>query len=279
MKIALIPNIDKDKDLLITKKVIGELKALGIEIYSNIEFISEDIKYIDNDTDIFKICDLIITIGGDGTILHVSKQASIFSKPILGINMGNVGYLADIEVNEINLLGNLKEGNYKCEERMMIFSRVIRNKQEVFNSTSLNDIVISKGTISRMIEFDVRSDNNFIHKYKADGIVFSTPTGSTAYSLSAGGPVVEPALNCILATPVCVHSIQAARSIVFNDNSKIEVKIISSDYSPAFITSDGVENFSLEKNDIIIIIKSMHMSKLIRIKEHSFYSILSRKLK
>ena len=276
MKVAVIPNQNKDSDLTVTRSAVSFLLSLGAEIYSDTP-VNEKAVFADTETCV-KAADIVLTVGGDGTILHTARFSAAGKKPTLGINMGKVGFMADVEPCELDLLAHLFSGDYTTENRMLLSCDVVRGGDTIFSSLALNDVVISKGTVSRMIEFDILSDGNFIHSYHADGVIFATPTGSTAYSLSAGGPIVSPDLNCILATPVCVHSIKAARPVIFNDNAAISVKINTLNDNPAFVTSDGIENFRLEHNDTVYIRKSELTFQLIRIKKESFYTILSKKI-
>lgn len=278
LKIAIIPNTDKDSGLNVSREAAEFLLENGCTVCSCQEGVHPSVQVLSVEESVKK-SDIVITVGGDGTILHTARIAAVHRKPILGINLGRVGFMAEVEPHELYLLKALTEGAFVTEKRMMLSCEVLRDGASVFSTFSLNDAAIAKGSVARMIEFDVFSDDETIHSYRADGIVFASPTGSTAYSLSAGGPVVDPKINCIVATPVCVHSFFAARSVIFSENSSLNIKMNTSEDTPAFLTADGIDNFSLRNGDIVNIRRSEHDLDLIRLKKGSFYSVLSKKIK
>jgi NAD+ kinase len=269
--------MDKDIDLSVSKQAALILSSLNVNIISPVSDINPSVKICSYEDAIDK-SDIIISLGGDGTILRIAQQAAVKNKPILGINMGKVGYMAEIEPNELDILHKLVDGVYKTEKRMMLLTKVFRNNKVYFSGYALNDAVISHGAISRMIDIELYNDDHFLYSYHADGIIFSTPTGSTAYSLSAGGPLVEPGLDCIISTPICVHSL-ISRSIVFSDKSVLCVKINSENMNTPYVTMDGFINCELQKDDIIKIKKAKIFTSLIKLKSDSFYDILAKKIK
>ena len=278
LKVAVIPNKSKDSDLIVSRNVSDILSQNGCTVFST-EEMTPFSSAVFSAEEAIQRSDIAVTVGGDGTILHVARIASVYETPILGINLGRVGFMAEIESSELSKLKSLTDKSYSVEKRMMVSCEVFRKGTSVFSTFALNDAVISKGALSRMIEFDVYSGEESVHAYRADGIVFSSPTGSTAYSLSAGGPIVDPAINCIILTPVCVHSLFAARSVIFRENTLLQIKMKTSDDTPAFLTADGIDNFPLEKDDIVEISRSAHCLDLIRLKNDSFYSVLAKKIK
>jgi len=233
LKIAIIINSSKENALSIAKESIDILLASGAEILITEEFknIFKNVNVLKNEQ-LYELADIIVVIGGDGTIIHSAKKAAEFSKPVLGINAGRVGYLAGLEGNELGKLKNLLSGDYSIKSRMLL-SVQIGEKEYL----SLNDAVISKGPVSRMIDITVKLHGECI-SYRADGLIAATPVGSTAYSLSAGGPIVDPDLDSIILTPICPQSLYA-RPILIAPNEVISISAIPPEGTGAYITIDG----------------------------------------
>ena len=233
MKIAIIINSSKQNALPIARDSVKVLRDFGAQI-----LLTEEFKYlyenavITDENDLYSKADILVVIGGDGTIIHSAKRAAEYSKPVLGLNAGRVGYLAGLEGNELDKLKNLITGDYKIKNRMLLSVKVGEN--EYF---SLNDAVISKGPLSRMIDITVTLDGEHI-SYRADGLIAATPTGSTAYSLSAGGPIVDPDLDTIILTPICPQSLYA-RPILIAPNEEIQISVTPPEDTGAYITIDG----------------------------------------
>ena len=184
----------------------------------------DSIKSFEDDNEAISACDIIIAIGGDGSIIHAAKKAAVKNKPILGINAGNLAFMAGIEKNELNLLKNLIDDAYYVDNRMMLSAEVYNDRGSVvYSNVCLNDVVVARGEQIEMINLSVECDSKKINSYQSDGIIFSTSTGSTAYSLSAGGPVMDPTIESIMLTPICTHSL-FSRSLIFNPSSVITVK-------------------------------------------------------
>ena len=279
MKVHVVTNTLKDKDSAVTKSVIAELKKLGVCVSSDVPNMAEifpEVAFCETAIGISE-CDIVLSVGGDGTILRAAKTASDSGKPILGINMGKVGFLAEVEPCETALLKKLVDNDFSVDERMMLDCSVIRNGRVQFSCSALNDLVISHGAVSRTVEIKVNSDVGFISDYIADGIVFSTPTGSTGYSISAGGPAVDPKMQAVVLTPICAHSL-LCRPILFGADTKLYATVSVTNNEP-YMTADGDENFKLEDNDIVQIGRSKKTTKIIRLKDLSFYEILNRKLR
>ena len=212
MIVAVLPNLDKKGSAQVVEKLGVLLKQQGIEAYLPDSIFGTDFLHLPEE-DLYKKADVIITIGGDGTIIRYAKRAALEGKPVLGINAGRMGYLADIEQNELELLKKLTTGEYRVEERMMLSVRVMEDGRETARHIALNDAVITSGFISRIIDISVGVADDFIH-YRADGLILSTPTGSTAYSMSAGGPIIDPLTRNFCVTPICSHSL-SAKPILF----------------------------------------------------------------
>jgi len=277
MVIAIIPNAERDNEYLISKKITEFFISHGIKVVSDCENIDSRIVVMNID----KICaeaDIIISLGGDGTILRLVHQLNDVQTPIFGVNLGNVGYMNEIEADELDKLSLLISGEYFIEKRMMLSCEVYKNRQRVFCEKALNDAVVSHGALSRMVSIDLFVNGEHISSVRGDGMIFSTPTGSTAYSFSAGGPIVEPTLESLIMTPVCVHSFNKS-PIIFSPKTELGVKFDNDRNDHIYVTVDGFINYKLESNDYLKIKRSDTAVNLIRFKNKSFYSKLSEKLK
>lgn len=279
VKIALIPNLTRSGVLEVTRSVIKFLHNDRAEVLMSAKmqpFFNQSFLHFYSDTEqLIQNCDIIVTIGGDGTIIHIAKPAAHFQKPILGINMGHFGFVAGLEPNEFELLHRLIIGDYTTEKRMML-SVTLKQDDTEKSYYALNDAVISRGTLARLIDIDVSMNNGPICRYHADGLIIATPTGSSAYSLSAGGPVIEPTMSCILMTPICSHAL-FARPVLFNAKSQIMVTAGCDDSSKPYLTIDGEDTFVLKPSDVITITAAQRMTELIVLKEKTFYKVLNDK--
>lgn len=276
MKTALIANPVKDRGYLCSSKVAAFLVGKNAEVLSDKDGIHPEIN-VRPLSECIKEADVVITVGGDGTILHVAAEVAGFGKPLLGINMGKVGYMAEIEPDETELLSKLFDKSYATEKRMLLDVKVVRDGKTVFSATALNDAVISRGIKPKMSDISLYERENHICDYITDGIIFSTPTGSTAYSLSAGGPIADPELDCIISTPICAHTLSRSRSIVFNPAAALRC-VINTD-NKAYFSADGGNEFILEKNDEIRVERSSVDLTLIKLRDRSFYGKLAEKLR
>lgn len=228
--------------------------------------------------DIFNESELVIVMGGDGSIIDAARRAAHLKIPVLGINFGRLGFLAELEIKETDLLCEILNGNYHIEERMMLDVSVIRDGEEKrFSFPCLNDAVLSNGPVPRLSGFDLYCDGTFITRYAADGIIISTPTGSSAYSMSAGGPLIFQSMECICATPICPHSF-THRPVVFMGSSVIELKNSLCRENKMYLTVDGREHTEILCGDTIKIKKSAEITRLVRIKDGGLVSVLNRKL-
>ena len=223
-----------------------------------------------------KNADMLICFGGDGTILHASKIATRYQVPILGVNIGTMGFMAELEAGELSLLEKLVQGEYSIEKRMMLHVTVTNNGKELFNEVALNDAAITKGAVARVIQMSVECDGVEAISCSGDGVIISTPTGSTAYSMSAGGPIVEPSARNIIITPICAHAFQA-KGIVTAPWRTISVRLSKLGRRNAFLSVDGGRAFKLNADDIVTVRKSDQETRLIRLKDISFYEILNNK--
>ena len=233
-------------------------------------------QYKSND-EIYSLSDLVIAIGGDGVMLEAARRATPTGIAILGINMGRVGYMTELEMTEIDLLDKIFAGEYYFDERAMLRVEIRSGKgQSRFSSYALNEAVIAKGATARIIDLELSDNGRLVSEYRADGLVVATPTGSTAYSLSAGGPIIDPKLSCFCVTPICPHSL-VARPLIFPDSAVLEVKNICVREKVLHLTVDGKATFDLFYNDTVVITKSSVKTKLLRIKNDDFYSKIRMK--
>lgn len=274
MKVAVIPNLDKRGSSDTVERLGAFFKKNDITAYIPDSICCSD--YIQaSDDEIFSIADIIITIGGDGTIIRYAKRAAEYGKPLLGINAGRMGYLANIEQSEYNLLSKLKTGEYTIEERMMLYVTVKENGKIIGGYEVLNDAVITSGFISRIIDVQASVDGDAI-SYRADGLIVSTPTGSTAYSMSAGGPIIDPSMNCMCITPICSHAL-SAKPILLNSNKTVRLKAFSKKRTDIYLSVDGRKVANVKPYTDIYITRSEKAVKLVRINDRSFYKTLSLK--
>lgn len=279
LKIGIIPNFTREKALDVTINTIKYLEELNIEYFFDISakedlsLISDKSKFI---SDIYSFVDIIIAIGGDGSFIHTAKAAALHKKPVLCINAGNLAFLAGLEGNELKLLEKLITGEYITDKRLLLEVATKINDKCEFMGYCLNDVVVARGHNIRLVDLDVFCDERKINSYRADGVIISTPTGSTAYSWSAGGPVIDPNLQCIMLTPICTHS-PLNRSLVFNDKSSLTVRLSNSNQDIS-VSTDGEESILLENNTEILISKSEFHAEFIRIKSDEFFDILNSKL-
>ncbi len=221
--------------------------------------------------------EIVIVVGGDGTFLRVAREMAFTDLPLLGINLGHKGFLSEIEVAELDIyLQKLIEGNYTFGKRIMLQTDVYREEEIVFSSISLNDAIISRGPFSRIIKLDTYINNDFLESYPGDGVIISTPTGSTGYSLSAGGPVVNPSLNILLVTPICPHLLYK-RSVIVNSDDVIKT-IVATSSADIFLTMDGQEGFPLQYMDKVIVKKADCVTRVITFQKNNFYKLLHDKL-
>lgn len=278
-KIALIPNLTKNGAYETSIEAINLLKSFGSEISMTAD-LSE--KYLNNNITFFEShealvadCDAVVTIGGDGTIIHAAKHAANAKKPLLGINMGRLGFVAELESNELSMLERLFSGDYNVEKRQMLkVTLETTNGSKSF--FALNDAVISRGSMTKIIDLDVWLKKSYICHYRADGLIVSTPTGSSAYALSAGGPVIEPSMLCILMTPICSHSL-FSRPVLFNPTSKILVSATSREDTDLILTIDGENTIPITADDTVVITTAEIYAELIVLKDKTFYRVLNDK--
>lgn len=280
MKIALIPNMTRQNAPDVTKKVLKELEKLDVTVLLSESFINDFgkadyIKYCDIESSI-KECDIVLTVGGDGTFIKSAKLSSENNKPLLCINAGKLAYLAGLESSELSLLKDVVKGEFKTEKRMMLDANIIdKNGKVIYHSNCLNDAVVSRCGTVRIMTLSIDCNGSHLMDYSADGVIISTPTGSTAYSFSAGGPVIEPQIDSMLITPVCCHSF-FSRSVVLRPDSLLEVKHDNS--GEAMLSCDGEEPVLVPQDSIVKIECSQKKAEFIKVKNDTFIDILNKKM-
>ncbi len=280
MKIAIIVNLDKKNALLTASKIANLLISEGAEVYTLTSELTKDLhttETFDTHSDLVKACDVLLTVGGDGTIIHSAKHAAAYSKPVLGINSGRLGYVAELESDETEMLKSLIKGEYKIENRLLLSVNVNRGDGKRESYTAVNDAVISRGALSRIIDLDVKIDGSSVSSYRADGVLVSTPTGSTAYALSAGGPVIAPSLRCFELVPICSHAL-SARCVILSSDSVVEVKASSPD-GKSYLTIDGQISVELSENDTVEIKSAEQTLDMILLKKRNFFKLAGEKLR
>lgn len=221
--------------------------------------------------------ELIIVLGGDGAMLDVARRVATSGIAILGINLGRVGYMTELEMDELDLLDRVFEGKYRIDERSMLQAEVSSNSgQKKFSAYALNEAAITNGVAARIIDLELSDGDETVYTYRADGLVIATPTGSTAYSLSAGGPIVDPKLSCFCVTPICPHSL-LARPLVFPDTADLRIKNICVREKVLHLTIDGRATYDLYYGDVVNIKRSELRVKLVQLKDRGFYSKIRMK--
>lgn len=274
MIVGVLPNFDKRGTADIVEKIGVVLKNCGIKAYMPDNVCAPAFESV-SENDIFKISDIIVTVGGDGTIIRYAKLAASENKPVLGINSGRLGFLATLESDKLNLLEKLKTGDYKVEDRMALDVRALDGEREISHFTAINDAVITSGFMSRLIDISAKIKGDTVN-YRADGLIVSTPTGSTAYSMSAGGPIIDPENDNITLTPICSHSLNA-RPIILGPESTVTIKAFSMKHSEIYLSVDGRKAFTVRPGNELEISRSDKRIRLIKLDNRSFYKTISEK--
>ena len=285
-KIALITNFNIPDKVNAAILVAQKLQSYGCEVITptynrekiarhrfakdklSLTFVSQDAMYSE--------AELLIILGGDGTILEASRRAAMRKIPILGINLGHLGYMAELELDELDLLDGLFNGQYTEEKRSMISVEILDENKTRIASFALNEAVIRGGS-SRIVDLEMSEGGELITNYRADGLIVATPTGSTAYSMSAGGAIADPRINCLCVTPICSHSL-TARPLVFPDSAVLEIKNTCQREKMLYVTVDGRINYELYRGNVVRITRSPMETTLIRLKNYSFYRKLRAKM-
>ncbi|MBC5735825.1 NAD(+)/NADH kinase [Lawsonibacter faecis] len=285
MKVVLSPNPYRDKGLKAAQAADRILRENQVDTAMCLPFplekgsrmeLPKHLTFCEMQAELSS-ADMLICFGGDGTILHAAKDANQHGVPILGVNMGSVGFMAELEQGELQLLSKLAARKFTVERRMMLDVKVIHDGKVIYEDLALNDAVITKGAIARIIDLSVYGDRKLISDFSGDGIIVCTPTGSTAYSMSAGGPIVEPTAENIIVTPICAHSLHA-RALVLDCNRVVAAKMGRLARKTAYLSVDGGKAVKLCAGDTVEIRKSQAQTRLVRLSSRSFYEVLNQKL-
>ncbi|MDD6214542.1 MAG: NAD(+)/NADH kinase [Firmicutes bacterium] len=275
-KFAIIPNNTKDIDYKYTKKLCGYLKGKAETVMSCRDKKS-GIDTLYSDDALYADTDAVIILGGDGTMLQVAEPCGKNAIPVMGINLGRIGFMTEVETDDMeSACDKLISGDFKVEERMMMEICITHSDGRAESFIALNDAVISKCD-SKMVSLELLVNGEDVSKYIADGLIISTPTGSTGYSLSAGGPVADPTMSLFIATPVCAHML-SARPMLMSDHKNIVLRLENSGSHAAYVLIDGEERCSIGIDDVISIKKSKYSFKIIKLGKQSFYYTMMAKL-
>ena len=283
-KIILTPNPYRDKEFKTVREAAEILRNAGMEPRICLPFEVDRNFQLPRELRLHRLdrelpgAAGVVCFGGDGTILHIAKTATRHNLPILGVNIGTMGFMAELESAELHELARLADDDYIIDERMMLDVSVYRDRSIIFHDICLNDIAITKGSVARIVNMAVKCDGVQAMECCGDGLVISTPTGSTAYSLSAGGPIVEPDAHSILITPICSHDV-ASRCIVASDKRVITVELTRNNRRNAYLSADGGKTLRMNMGDIATIQKSNLTTKLVRLKKRSFYDVVNVKFR
>ena len=285
-KFALITNFNIYDKAQAALRVAEELVSLGAEVL--IPSVNKDRIFRMHKSrreyvylpleEAYAAAECIVVLGGDGSLLDAARRAAPLGKPLLGINMGHLGYMAELEIGELSELSKIVSGDFEIDERLMLSVSVHTQtgglKSEAY---ALNDAVISNGSVARIVDLELYEGGEFVSNYRADGLIVATPTGSTAYSMSAGGPITDPHLDCLLVTPVCPHSL-TARPLLFRADTVVEIKNICQREKMLYLTVDGRNNFEIYRGDVVRVTRSEMVTRLIRLHKGGFYNRLQHKM-
>ena len=282
--IVLTPNPYRDKNFQTVRSALQILKNAGAQTRLCLPFevdrgydLPKDLRFSRLERELPN-AELVICFGGDGTILHMAKSAAKRGVPVLGVNIGTMGFIAELESSELDKLANLVLGEYTLESRMMLDVTVQREQDILFHDICLNDVVVTKGTVARIVHLAVKCDGTTAMEMGGDGVILATPTGSTAYSLSAGGPIVEPEAQNIVITPICPHDM-GSRCIMASDKRTITVEMAHNARRNAYLSVDGGKAIRLNMGDVVTVKKSQIVTKLVRLNQRSFYDVVNVKFR
>lgn len=284
MKVILTPNPYRDRNFQTVREAMRILTQAGAEVRVCLPFevdrgydLPKDIRFSRLDREL-PTASMVICFGGDGTILHMAKSATRSGVPVLGVNIGTMGFMAELESTELQELARIAAGDYMIDDRMMLDVTVHRDRDIIFHDICLNDAAITKGAVARIVHLKVDCDGIQALECGGDGVIIATPTGSTAYSLSAGGPIMEPEAKGILITPVCAHEV-GSRCIVVSENRVVTVGLTYNARRNAFLSVDGGKATKINMGDVITVKKSNLTTKLVRLKSRSFFDVVNMKFK
>jgi len=278
-KIAIFAKVHDPRCLDVAGKLVTWLEKRGLVPLVE-SHLARHLAYADGKEreDIRTEADLVVVLGGDGTLISVARLVGAREVPILGVNLGSLGFLTEITLDELYpALEMCLSGDYEVSERMMLRATVTRDGEEVVSHRVLNDVVINKGALARIVDMETAVDGHYLTTFKADGLIISTPTGSTGYSLAANGPIVQPALDCLVLTPICPHTL-TNRPIVVGSDAVISIRLLS-ESEDVFLTLDGQVGFELKFGDLIRIRRARHRTRLVASRSKNYFEVLRTKLK
>ena len=280
--VILTPNPYRDRNFQTVRSAIQILKDAGMRPTVCLPFdvdksfeLPKDIRFSRLEREL-PGADVLVCFGGDGTILHTPKAATKRGIPILGVNIGTMGFMAELESTELHRLGQLASGDYTLDNRMMLDVTVQRDRDILFHDICLNDVVVTKGAVARIVYLSVECDGVQAMTCGGDGVIVATPSGSTAYSLSAGGPIVEPDARNIIITPICAHDM-GSRCVVASDRRVVTVRMVQNARRNAYLSVDGGKALRLNMGDVATIRKSRFETKLVKLNNRSFYDVVNAK--
>ena len=283
-RIVITPNPYRDNNFQTAREAMDILRNAGVEVRLCLPFEVDKEYDLPRDLHFHRLdrelpgADAAICFGGDGTILHIAKQATRYGVPVLGVNIGTMGFMAELECTELDQLARLATNEYTIDSRMMLDVTVTRERNIIFHEQCLNDAVITKGAVARIVHLNVSCDGVQAMECGGDGVIVATPTGSTAYNLSAGGPIVEPEAKSILVTPICAHEMRS-RGMVTSDKRVIKVELTRNARRNAYVSVDGGKALRMNIGDTVTIRKANRETKLIRLKDRSFYDVVRMKFR
>ena len=283
-RVILSPNPYRDKNFQTLREAMRVLNDAGVETRVCLPFevdrtydLPRDIRFSRIDRELPN-ASMLICFGGDGTLLHTAKTATRQGIPVLGVNIGTMGFMAELESTELSQLARIATGDYTVDNRMTLDVTVQRDRDIIFHDLCLNDVAITKGAVARIVHLQVQCDGVQMMECGGDGVIIATPTGSTAYSLSAGGPIVEPDAHSILVTPICAHDV-ASRCIVVSDKRTVNVEMTHNARRNAYLSVDGGKALRMNLGDVATIRKSNLCTKLVRMKDRSFFDVVNTKFR
>ena len=280
-KVAILPNVQKDKGLAVTKRLVHYLEEKGCEpqLSREVAELADMPQYAKEEAELYHYSDLLISLGGDGTLLGIGRRTARFDKPILGINLGTLGFLTAEEKTHAEMaIDKVLSGDYKLEKRMMLSCSIAKGDTRTEGIIALNDICITRGNLYKILEFHVYVNDEYVDTLLADGVIICTPTGSTAYNLSAGGPVLKADAQIIAITPIAPHTL-TSRPIVLSADDVVTVEIKPSrEDTPFTVSADGQDNHTLTGRNVVQIRKADVCTTIIKTKPQSFYDVLRHKL-
>ena len=281
-KIILTPNPYRDTNFDTVREAVAVLRQAGMETRLCLPFeidrsceLPRDLRFSRLDREL-NGASALVCFGGDGTILHMAKTATRHGLPILGVNIGTMGFMAELESTELSMLAKLADDDYRLDKRLMLDVTVHRDRDIIFHDICLNDVAVTKGSTARIVHLDVKCDGVDVMECSGAGILVATPTGSTAYNLSAGGPIMEPEANGMLITPVCAHDMRS-RCVVVSQRRVVTVSVVKNAHRNAYLSVDGGKAQRLNLGDVATIRKSNLETKLIRLKDRSFFDVINTK--